>query len=205
MSFWSRLGVVLGSLLDPLGRPNRAKIGPRGPQVRPKRPQDRSKTGQDEHFYAKSDFSKSIEKPQEKQRFCTSRTPRNHPKMASSSAKMAQRSLQDGSKTSPRRSSRASFCIVFFVFDFGPFWLQLGLHLPPPGAPKTTPKSTQKTSVNHSATRWPPRSLKDGPRSPTGRPKTPRTPPRTPPPDPLLDPPDPPPHPSRVPLDRTLR
>ena len=35
-SFWNRLGLVLGSLLTPLSRPNRIKIGPRNPKVRPK-------------------------------------------------------------------------------------------------------------------------------------------------------------------------
>ena len=102
---------------------------------------------------------------------------------------MAQRSVQDGSKTSLRRARKTSFGIFFFVFDFAPFWVQLGLHLtPPPWAPKTAPKSIQKTSENHVAARWPPRSLQDGPRSlqdgpgpPKGCPKTPQTPPRTPP------------------------
>ena len=108
-------------------------------------------------------------------------------KMASSSAKIALRSLQDGFKTFLRRSRTTSFGIFFFVFDFGPFWVQLGLHLTPPWAPKTAPKSTQKTSENHVAARWPPRSLQDGPRSlqdgpgpPKGRPKTPQTPPGPP-------------------------
>ena len=36
MTLWYRFGVVLGSLLDPLGRPNRAKIGPRGPKIPPR-------------------------------------------------------------------------------------------------------------------------------------------------------------------------
>ena len=101
---------------------------------------------------------------------------------------MAQRSVQDGSKTSLRRASKTSFGVFFFVFDLAPFWVQLGLHLTPPWAPKTTPKSMQKTSENHVAARWPPRSLQDGPRSlqdgpgpPKGCPKTPQTPPRTPP------------------------
>ena len=107
--------------------------------------------------------------------------PPNRPKMASSSAKMAQRSVQDGSKTSLRRARKTSFGIFFFVFDFAPFWVQLGLHLTPPWAPKTTPKSIQKTSENHVAARWPPRSLQDGPGPPKGRRKTPQTPPRTPP------------------------
>ena len=69
---------------------------------------------------------------------------------------------------------RVSFCIFFFVFDVGSFLLQLGLHFPPLGAPKTIPKSIQKISKNHVAARWPPRSLQDGPRLPTGRPKTPQ-------------------------------
>ena len=56
----------------------------------------------------------------------------------------------------------------------------LGRPWPPPGTPKTIPKSTQKTSENNVAARWPPRALQDSLRPPTGRPKTPRTPPRTP-------------------------
>ena len=47
MSFWTRFWLILASFLGPLGRPRRAKIGPRGAQERPNRRQDRSKTPQD--------------------------------------------------------------------------------------------------------------------------------------------------------------
>ena len=62
----------------------------------------------------------------------------------------------------------------------GSIWGPLGHPRMPKREPKTTPKSIQKTSENHVAARWPPRSLQDGPGPPKGRPKTPQTPPRTP-------------------------
>ena len=120
--------------------------------------------------------------------------PPNRPKMASSSAKMA----QDRSKTAPRPPqdlpktilksffSHLLFCLRFGS-DLGPTWAPF----PTPWAPKTTPKSIQKTYENHVAARRPPRSLQDGPGPPTGRPKTTPDPPGLPPwgsPGPLQDP-----------------
>ena len=67
MSFWSHLGVVLGSLLVPLGLPNRAKIDPRGPKFAPSGLKIAPRPAKITIFMQKVEFSKSIEKPQEKQ------------------------------------------------------------------------------------------------------------------------------------------
>ena len=43
VSFWAPLGSLLGSLLDPLGRPNRSKFGPRCPKIVPRCPKKASR------------------------------------------------------------------------------------------------------------------------------------------------------------------
>ena len=68
MSFWIRFGVVLGSLLDPLGRPNRAKIGPRRPKFTPRGPKITPRPVKISIFMKKNVCSTSIGKqPKEKQ------------------------------------------------------------------------------------------------------------------------------------------
>ena len=170
MSFWRRFGVVLGSLLGSLGRPNRAKIGPRGPQVRPKRVRMTI-------FMRKSDFSRNTTPANTGALFCLRQPPTNR-------AKIAPRRLQDLPKTILKTLLLHRLFRLRFWSVLAPTWAPF----PPPWAPKTAPKSTPKTSENHVAARWPPRSLQDGPRwlqdgpgLPKGRPKTPQTPPRTPP------------------------
>ena len=96
VSFLVPLGSLLASLLDPLGRPNRPKFGPRGPKT----PQDGLKTGQDDLFYAESRFFKNSENPKEIQWFWLPQPAQDCPKMALSPVKMA----QDRPKTTPRRS-----------------------------------------------------------------------------------------------------
>ena len=122
--------------------------------------------------------------------------PPDRPKMASSSAKMA----QDRSKTFPR-PPQDDFEALLFASSFpSSIWVRSGPNLGstshPLGRPKGPPKSNQKTLKNHIAARRRPRSLLDGPgpphrtpqdphRAPQDHPRPPRTPslglPRTPP------------------------
>ena len=99
-AFLVPLGSLLASLLDPLGRPNRPKFGPRGPKIAPRRPKMTPRPAKITIFFTNRDFSKSIEKPQEIQRFRPLQPAPNRPKMASSPVKMA----QDRPKTAPRPS-----------------------------------------------------------------------------------------------------
>ena len=104
-SFWTHLGVVLGSLLGPLGRPNRAKIGPRGPKIPPRGAKIAPRPAMTIIFMRKSAFEKKTWKK-------LGETTISAPAPADSKSsqdglKFGQdgpRSLQDGSKTSPGRS-----------------------------------------------------------------------------------------------------
>ena len=190
MSFWSRLGVVLGSLLDPLGRPNRAKIGPRGPQVRPKRPQDRSKTGQDEHFYAKNMcFQKVLKNLRKNNDFAppgrleiVPRWPQVRPRWPKDRSKTAPRPPQDDLQELRFASSFSSSILVRFGSNLGSICPPLGRPRRHRNRPKKRPKITLPQDGLQDRSKTAPDPLQGAPR-----------------------PPGPPPHPSRVPLDRTLR
>ena len=53
-------GVLLASLLDPPGYPNRPKFGPRGPKIAPRRPKMASRPAKMTFFMPNRDFSKIV-------------------------------------------------------------------------------------------------------------------------------------------------
>ena len=101
-----------GLILEPLGLPNRPKIGP-SHLLTP-------------HFFQKGDFSRNAVSPRRNPILRPQDGPKTTPKTS-----------QDRPKTAPRRSSRASFFVFVFVFDFGPSWVPFWLHLGPPLGVKT--------------------------------------------------------------------
>ena len=101
-----------GLILEPLGLPNRPKIGP-SHLLTP-------------HFFQKGDFSRNAVSPR--------RNPILRPQDGS---KTTPKTSQDRPKTAPRRSSRPSFFVIVFVFDFGPSWVRFCFILAPLWAPKS--------------------------------------------------------------------
>ena len=134
MSFWTHLGVVLGSLVGPLGRPNRAKINPRGPKMPPRGAKIAPRPAKMIICTQKSAFADNLRKVQEKQRFrppsglqIVLRWPQARPRWP----QIAPRRPQGIPKTVLERF----FLQLLFRLRFWSVFAQLGLHLPPPGAP----------------------------------------------------------------------
>ena len=101
--FLSRLGSLLGSILAPSWAPFWPKFGPSCLLI--------------PYLFESVDFQKNDPRPRREHDFGDRSGPR---------------SAQDGSKIAPRRSSRASFFIFVFVFDFGAFLVAFWVHLGPP-------------------------------------------------------------------------
>ena len=118
--------------------------------------------------------------------------PPNRPKMASSSAKMA----QDRSKTAPRPPqdlpktilksffSHLLFCLRFGS-DLGPTWAPFPTPLGAQNDPQIEPKNVRKSCCRKTASKIAPRRPRTPHRAPQDHPRPPRTPslglPRTPP------------------------
>jgi len=153
MSFWTRVRLVLGSLLGPLGGPRRAKMGPRGAQERPKRLPDGSKTFHDDHLYAKKRVSKNIEKLKDKKMIV-------YPPDASKSSQDGLQCSQDGPKIAPRRlqdlpqtSSKAFLWHLLFRHRFWPVldasWAPCPPFLGRPRRPQNRPRGPQNRYQKH--------------------------------------------------------
>ena len=96
-----------GLILEPLGPPNRPKIGP-SHLLTP-------------HFFQKGDFSRNAVSPRRNPILRPQDGPKTTPKTS-----------QDRPKTAPRRSSRASFFDFVFDIDFVASWVPFWPHLGPP-------------------------------------------------------------------------
>ena len=125
--------------------------------------------------------------------------PPNRPKMASSSAKMA----QDRSKTAPRPPqdlpktilkrffSHLLFCLRFGS-DLGPTWAPFPTPLGAQNDPKIEPKNVRKSCCRKTASKIAPRRPRTPHRTPQDLPRPPQTSPGLPPwgsPGPLQEPP----------------
>ena len=157
MSFWYRFWCLLGPFWPPFW----SLLAPKSSQVR-------SKTRLERLSSSKSRFSKKRAPCGPQHDFDPKTTPKTS---------------QDRSKTAPRPPQDDLEELLFASSFSSSILVRLGSNLvsicTPLGAPKTTPKSIQKTPENHVAAKWPPRSLQDGPGSPTGCPQTPKRAPRT--------------------------
>ena len=121
----------------------------------------------------------------------------NRPKMASSSAKMA----QDRSKTSPRRPQDDVEALLFASSFPSSIWVRFGSNLGSISHPLGRPKRPQNRTKKHTKIMLPQDGLQDrsktAPDPPQGAPRPPQTPPG------LL--PGAPQDPSRTPPDWILR
>ena len=209
-SFWVPLGSLVGSLLQPIGRPKR----PRRPQDRPKRPQGGLLNDQGEYLSLKNGFCENVFK--KKQKKINVLDSLSQTKLVPGWLQARPRGpkiSQDGPKTAPRRSSRLLFAFVKLDFDITSFWdrfgLDLGSLLPPQMPPFGHPFRVQNRSKNRSQSGLFNKSLQDRPKTAQDPPKTPLGPSRTPqhslgpspnsPPDPPRTLPDPPENASQEP------
>ena len=140
----------------PKSVPRGPKIDPRGPKIVPRGPKSASRPAKMTIFVRNFDFAKSIEKPNENQRFWLPQAAQNSLKMAPSLAKMA----QDRSKMAPRPAKTS------------------------PRPPKNTLRSPQDHPRPPQDRPRPlqdrPRLSQDYPKSPQDRPKKPQDRPQRP-------------------------